>query len=119
MRGTVVTFFQYITHRMFQLLAASESTDDVGEGSTNLYFTNDRVRAISLDSEDATNLIDSAYIQARQSAGGGGGSGTVDSADIIAIVDSAYVQARQKSAQNFDFGTISSPSAFSLDMGSI
>lgn len=95
------------------------STDDVGEGSTNLYFTNDRVRAISLDSEDATNLIDSAYIQARQSAGGGGGSGTVDSADIIAIVDSAYVQARQKSAQNFDFGTISSPSAFSLDMGSI
>ena len=46
------------------------------------------------DSSDIKNLIDSAYIQERQS---GGGSGTVDSADIIAIVDSAYVQARQTS----------------------
>lgn len=36
--------------------------------------------------------VDSAYVQARQSASGGG---TVDSADIISIVDSAYVQARQ------------------------
>jgi hypothetical protein len=47
-----------------------------------------------LDSADAINLIDSAYIQARQTTGGGG---TVDSADIIAIVDSAYIQARQSS----------------------
>ena len=47
----------------------------------------------TLDSAGVTNLIDSNYIQARQSAGGGGG--TVDSADIIAIVDSNYVQARQ------------------------
>ena len=67
------------------------STSDVSEGS-RLYFTNDRVRAISLDSEDATNLIDSAYIQARQSAG-------TDSAATIALitstVDSAYVQLRE------------------------
>ena len=46
----------------------------------------------TLDSAGVTNLIDSDYIQARQSASGGG---TVDSADIIAIVDSNYVQARQ------------------------
>ena len=44
-----------------------------------------------LDSALATQLIDSSYIQARQTTGGGG---TVDSADIIAIVDSAYVTAR-------------------------
>jgi hypothetical protein len=31
---------------------------------------------------------------------GGGGSGTVDSADIISIVDSAYIQARQSGAGN-------------------
>ena len=50
----------------------------------------------TLDSAGVTNLIDSNYIQARQSAGGGGG--TVDSADIIAIVDSNYVQARQSAS---------------------
>ena len=44
-----------------------------------------------LDSALATQLIDSSYIQARQTSGGGG---TIDSADIIAIVDSAYVTAR-------------------------
>ena len=50
-----------------------------------------------VDSALTTQLIDSAYIQARQS---GGGTGTVDSADIIAIVDSAYIQARQTTAGN-------------------
>jgi hypothetical protein len=71
-----------------------------------------------VDSAAITNLIDSAYVAARTSAGTdsatvvtiindtvdsayisalgfGTGGGTVDSADIIAIVDSAYVQARQ------------------------
>ena len=71
-----------------------------------------------VDSAAIINLIDSAYIAARTSAGTdsatvvsiinstvdsayisalgfGTGEGTVDSADIIAIVDSAYVQARQ------------------------
>ena len=41
------------------------------------------------------NVVDSAYVQARQTTGGGG---TVDSADIIAIVDSAYVSARYTGA---------------------
>ena len=48
----------------------------------------------SYDSTNTIGIIDSAYVQARQTSGGGG---TVDSADIIAIVDSAYVQARQTS----------------------
>ena len=48
-----------------------------------------------LDSALAIQLIDSAYVQARQTTGGGG---TVDSADIIAIVDSAYVSARYTGA---------------------
>ena len=51
---------------------------------------------------DVTALIDSAYVQARQTTGGGG---TVDSADIIAIVDSDYIQARQTSGGG---GSISS-----------
>jgi hypothetical protein len=41
-----------------------------------------------LDSSDAIALIDSAYVQARQSAG-------TDSAAVIALIDSDYVQARQ------------------------
>ena len=49
-----------------------------------------------LDSSSVINLIDSAYIQARQLVGGGGGSGTVDSAQTIAlitdIVDSDYIK---------------------------
>ena len=48
----------------------------------------------SYSDSDVLVLVDSAYVQARQTTGG---SGTVDSADIIAIVDSAYVQARQTS----------------------
>ena len=48
-----------------------------------------------VDSAFITNIIDSAYIQARQTAGGGGGSGTVDSAQTIALiettVDSDYI----------------------------
>jgi len=48
-----------------------------------------------LDSSLTTQLIDSAYVQSRQTTGGGG---TVDSADIIAIVDSAYVTARYTGA---------------------
>lgn len=41
------------------------------------------------DSAFVTNIIDSAYIQLRQS---GGGSGTVDSAAVLALVDSAYIK---------------------------
>lgn len=47
--------------------------------------------AAKLDSAEATALIDSAYIQARQINNPTG----VDSAATIALVDSAYVQARQ------------------------
>ena len=42
------------------------------------------------DSAFITNIIDSAYIQAREAAGGG--SGTVDSAGVLALVDSAYIK---------------------------
>ena len=45
------------------------------------------------DSTSATNLIDSAYVQARQTSGGGGSG--IDSASTIALIDSDYVQLRQ------------------------
>jgi hypothetical protein len=44
--------------------------------------------ADGLDSADVTSLIDSAYVQARQTLG-------LDSASTISLIDSAYVQARQ------------------------
>jgi hypothetical protein len=45
-----------------------------------------------LDSAATTSLIDSAYVQARQTSGGGGG---LDSAAVTSLIDSAYVQARE------------------------
>ena len=63
--------------------------------SANQYWEPGTVASTGgLDSALATQLIDSAYIQLRQSAAGGG----VDSAATIALIDSSYVQARQASA---------------------
>ena len=69
-----------------QATLAGLTTNDITEGPANLYYTETRV----------TNLVDSAYVQARQ-------ADILDSAARIAavisiatdLVDSAYVQARQ------------------------
>ena len=50
--------------------------------------------AAGLDSAQIINLIDSAYVQLRDSSDGGGGGGGVDSATTIALIDSAYIKAR-------------------------
>ena len=64
------------------------TSDDLSEGSSNFYYTDARV----------TTLVDSAYVQARQTSGAGG----VDSASTIALitstVDSAYVALREADA---------------------
>ena len=52
-------------------------------------FIND---TLFLDSDTATQLIDSAYVQLRQSIVGSGG---VDSAAVIGLIDSDYIQLRQ------------------------
>ena len=55
---------------------ASKNTDGLPEGSSNLYFTNTR-------SDTRINtVVDSAYVQARQSTVGG----SIDSAVVVAIV---------------------------------
>ena len=65
------------------------NTDDLTEGTSNFYYTDARVNT----------LVDSAYVQARQTSGGGGGT---DSAATIALitstVDSAYVALREADA---------------------
>ena len=53
-----------------------------------------------LDSTDAIALIDSAYVQARQTT-----YDFLDSSEAIALIDSAYVQARQTSGGGFDSAT--------------
>lgn len=55
-----------------------------------------------LDSTTATQLIDSAYVQLRQSSVGSGG---LDSAAVISLVDSAYVQLRQSASSGGGGGT--------------
>lgn len=105
-------------------------TDDLSEGSSNLYYTDARVTShvdsayVALrqnyawssltgvpkliDSALVTQLIDSAYIAARES-GTGTGAGGLDSDAIFAIIDSAYIQAREAvsgSGANVAFKTI-------------
>ena len=87
----------------FDSALGTKTTDNVTEGSTNLYYTDTRVstlidsayitaRASTFDSADAISLIDSDYITARQAPG-------TDSAQVEAIaaalIDSDYVSARQ------------------------
>ena len=106
-------------------------TDDLSEGSSNLYYTDARVTShvdsayVALrqnyawssltgvpkliDSALVTQLIDSAYIAARES-GTGTGAGGLDSDAIFAIIDSAYIQAREAvsgSGANVAYKTIS------------
>ena len=104
------------------------TTDNLSEGSTNLYYTSARVDSdiqalvdsayvqlrqdfayssltgtpTVLDSALVTQLIDSDYIQLRQSSVGTGG---LDSALVTQLIDSAYVQLRQDFAYSSLTGT--------------
>ena len=80
------------------LIDASVKDSAFVTGIVTTSYVNSLGITAGLDSATIINLIDSAYIQAREAAGGGGG--TVDSADIIAIVDSDYIQARQSTVAN-------------------
>ena len=63
------------------------TTDNLGEGSSNLYYTNTRV----------STLVDAAYVQSRQVKYTT--ADFPDSAGVQAIIDSAYVQARQSGGE--------------------
>jgi len=73
------------THIDFGTGTNQVSTADIPE-QTNLYYTNARVQAISIDSAEAIALIDSAYVQARQSPG-------TDSAATITLMNANGIQA--------------------------
>ena len=49
-----------------------------------------------IDSARIESLIDSSYVQARQTAGGGGGG--TDSAAVLALIDSDYIIPRARAA---------------------
>jgi len=81
----------------------TKTTDDLTEGSSNLYYVKARVdsdiTASLSDSINTVNItvnnviedkVDSAYVLARVAA-----APFLDSADAIQLIDSAYVQARQ------------------------
>ena len=82
------------------------NTDNLSEGSSNVYYSNTRVETLvdssyvqsrqinnpsGVDSSATIDLVDSAYVQARQINNPSG----VDSAATVDLIDSAYVQARQ------------------------
>ena len=87
----------------FDARLAIKTTDNLTEGSTNLYYTKARVDSdIALSLNDSGNVVnitisntiydtvDSAYVNARVNA-----ANYLDSAEAIQLIDSAYVQARQ------------------------
>ena len=63
---------------------------DFGDGMMDGYVGRSGGAGGGLDSANIINLIDSAYIQARQTSGGGG-TGGVDSAYVLSVVDSATI----------------------------
>ena len=82
---------------------ATKTTDDLTEGSSNLYYVKSRVDSdIAASLSDSGNTVsitinntikdtvDSAYVLARVAA-----APFLDSADAIQLIDSAYIQARQ------------------------
>ena len=89
----------------FDARLALKTTDNLTEGSTNEYYTNAKVEA----------LVDSAYVQLRQTAQDfaysslTGAPNVLDSADVSSIissnVDSAYVQLRQ-TPQDFAYSSL-------------
>jgi hypothetical protein len=74
-------------------LSKGDSTGDF----TTVNYTDLSGRPTTLDSAALTTIVDSAYIQARQTGGGAAG---LDSAAITALVDSNYVVARSPSASS-------------------
>jgi len=74
-------------------LSKGDSTGDF----TTVNYTDLSGRPTTLDSAALTTIVDSAYIQARQTGGGAAG---LDSAAITALVDSNYVVARSPAASS-------------------
>ena len=70
-----------------QFLSKGSTTGSFG----TISYTDLTGRPTTLDSSAATSIVDSAYIQARQSAAGGGG---LDSALTTQLIDSSYIAAR-------------------------
>ena len=74
-------------------LSKGDSTGDF----TTFNYTDLSGRPTTLDSAALTSIVDSAYIQLRQTSAGSGG---LDSAGITALVDSNYVVARSPAASS-------------------
>ena len=90
------------------------NTDNLSEGSSNVYYSNTRVETLvdssyvqsrqinnpsGVDSSATIDLVDSAYVQARQINNPTG----VDSSATVDLIDSSYVQTRQIKYTNNDF----------------
>ena len=78
-----------------------------------IQYTDLTGRPTVLDSANITAIIDSAYIQLRQTSAGSGG---LDSAAITTLVDSAYVSARSPAASSgfaaYEYNTSAAQTTF-------
>lgn len=86
------------------VLDSAATGDFFAKGSSDGQFQNIAYSSVvgtpgSVDSAAIIALIDSAYIQARQTSGGAAG---LDSATTINLIDSSYVAARSGGTSGFD-----------------
>ena len=99
-----VAFKRFLVSGQFDVVA--DSTGDAIEfaAGSNITLTttpNDDTitfATTALNTSEVTSLIDSSYVQARQTNGGSG----VDSAAVTSLIDSSYVQERVSNS----FGTV-------------
>lgn len=78
-----------------------------------IQYTDLTGRPTVLDSANVTSIVDSAYIQLRQTVAGSGG---LDSAAVTTLVDSAYVSARSPAASSgfaaYEYNTSAAQTTF-------
>ncbi len=104
-----VAFKRFLVSGQFDVVA--DSTGDAIEfaAGSNITLTttpNDDTitfATTALNTSEVTSLIDSSYVQARQTLGGGTFS---DSAAVSLLIDSSYVEARVPTSSN-SFSTVS------------
>jgi hypothetical protein len=102
-------FNRFLVSGQFDVVADSTQDTITFAAGDNIVITttpdDDTITFAStaLDSSAAISLIDSSYVQARQTLGGGTFS---DSAAVSSLIDSSYVEARVPTSSN-SFSTVS------------
>lgn len=115
--GDDANFSTTITNQIAALPDSAQVSLIVAADVDSAYVQARQTASSGIDSAAVTNLIDSDYIQLRQTSGGG--SGGIDSAAVTNLIDSSYVEARVPAASSGALGGLSDVSTTGQAQGSI